>query len=163
MTGAYATQTSGGSVTENGIISYVGRLSYNYKQRYYLQGSVRRDGISKLSEANRWNNFTGYSAGWNIANEEFFSSLNSTINEFKLRGSYSEVGNTEIGSYPYLGLTSASPYGTLNGIAFTQFGNDQLLWETSKKTDYGVDLSLLNNKIRPVSYTHLTLPTSDLV
>ena len=148
VTGAYATQTSGGSVTENGIISYVGRLSYNYKQKYYLQGSVRRDGISKLSEANRWNNFTGYSAGWNIANEEFFSSLNSTINEFKLRGSYSEVGNTEIGSYPYLGLTSASPYGTLNGIAFTQFGNDQLLWETSKKTDYGVDLSLLNNKIR---------------
>ena len=148
VTGAYATQTSGGSVTENGIISYVGRLSYNYKQRYYLQGSVRRDGISKLSEAKRWNNFTGYSAGWNIANEDFFSSLNSTINEFKLRGSYSEVGNTEIGSYPYLGLTSASPYGTLNGIAFTQFGNDQLLWETSKKTDYGVDLSLLNNKIR---------------
>lgn len=148
VTGAYATQTSGGSITENGIISYLGRLSYNYKQRYFLQGSVRRDGISKLSEAKRWNNFTGYSAGWNVANEPFFGELKNTINEFKLRGSYSEVGNTEIGSYPYLGLTSASQYGTINGIAFTQFGNDQLLWETSKKTDYGLDLSILNNKLR---------------
>ncbi|TDU42856.1 TonB-linked SusC/RagA family outer membrane protein [Gelidibacter sediminis] len=148
VTNAYGTQESGGSVTENGIISYVGRISYNYKQRYFLQGSIRRDGISKLSEAKRWNNFTGYSAGWNIANEEFFRDIKGTINEFKIRASYSEVGNTEIGSYPYLGLTSASQYGTLNGIAFTQFGNDQLLWETSKKTDFGLDLGMFNNKLR---------------
>lgn len=147
VTGAYGTQTSGGSVTENGISSYVGRLSYNFKNRYYLQGSIRRDGISKLSEATRWNNFTGYSAGWDISNEEFFSGLSSSISLLKLRGSYSEVGNTDIGSYPYLGLTSASQYGTLNGIAFTQFGNDQLLWETSKKTDFGLDLGLFNNKL----------------
>ncbi len=148
VTGAYGTQQSGGSITENGIISYVGRISYNYKQKYFLQGSLRRDGISKLSSDNRWNNFTGYSAGWNIANEDFFKNLNSDISEFKIRGSYSEVGNTEIGSYPYLGLTSASQYGTLNGIAFTQFGNDQLLWETSKKTDFGLDLRLLDNNLR---------------
>ena len=147
VTDAYGVQTSGGGVTENGIISYLGRVNYNYKNRYFIQGSLRRDGLSKLSEAKRWHNFTGYSAGWNIANEEFFSNIRSTISEFKLRASYSEVGNTEIGSYPYLGLTSASQYGTLNGIAFTQFGNDQLLWETSKKTDYGVDLSLFNNKL----------------
>ncbi|WP_163514066.1 SusC/RagA family TonB-linked outer membrane protein [Gelidibacter japonicus] len=148
VTNAYGTQTSGGSITENGIISYVGRVNYNYKQKYFLQGSIRRDGISKLSEANRWNNFTGYSAGWNIANEEFFGNLKNTINEFKLRGSYSEVGNTEIGSYPYLGLTSAAKYGTLNGLTFSQFGNDQLLWETSKKTDFGLDAALWNNKLR---------------
>lgn len=148
VTNAYGTQTSGGGITENGIISYVGRLSYNYKQKYFLQGSIRRDGISKLSEANRWNNFTGYSAGWNIANEGFWGDLKNTINEFKLRGSYSEVGNTEIGSYPYLGLTSASKYGNLNGITFSQFGNDQLLWETSKKTDFGLDVALFNNRLR---------------
>ncbi|MFD0834179.1 SusC/RagA family TonB-linked outer membrane protein [Mariniflexile aquimaris] len=147
VTGAYGTQESGGSITENGIISYVGRLSYNYKQKYFIQGSVRRDGISKLSAENRWNNFLGYSAGWDIANEGFFESLKDIIGQFKIRGSYSEVGNTEIGNYPYLGLTSASQYGSLNGIAFTQFGNDQLLWETSKKTDYGVDISFLKDKI----------------
>lgn len=148
VSNAYGTQTSGGGVTENGIISYIGRLSYNYKQKYFLQGSIRRDGISKLSPETRWNNFTGYSAGWNIANEEFFSGLKSTINEFKLRGSYSEVGNTEIGSYPYLSLVRASKYGDANGIVFAQMGNDALLWETSKKTDFGLDLALFNNKLR---------------
>ncbi|MGC1514885.1 MAG: SusC/RagA family TonB-linked outer membrane protein, partial [Maribacter sp.] len=147
VTGAFGTQTSGGSVFENGISSYVGRLTYNYKQKYFLQASIRRDGISKLSEENRWTSFSGYSAGWNIANEEFWDGLKSTISEFKIRGSYSEVGNTEIGSYPYLGLTSASQYGALNGIAFTQFGNDQLLWETSKKTDFGVDFGFFENKL----------------
>jgi hypothetical protein len=100
-----------------------------------LQGSVRRDGISQLSPSTRWNNFTGYSAGWNIANENFMSGLKKHISDFKIRASYSEVGNINIGSYPYLGLTSASQYGSANGLAFTQFGNDALQWETSKKTD----------------------------
>lgn len=148
VTGSYGTQESGGSVTENGIISYLGRLSYNYKQRYFLQGSFRRDGISSLGDVNRWSNFTGYSAGWNVANEEFMASINKYINEFKIRGSYSQVGNASIGNYPYLGLTTASQYGTLNGIAFSQFGNDALKWESSKKTDFGVDLGLLNNKLK---------------
>ncbi|RTY86539.1 SusC/RagA family TonB-linked outer membrane protein [Flavobacterium sp. RSP15] len=148
VTGAYGVQQSGGSVTEIGIMSYIGRLSYNYKQRYFVQASIRRDGISKLSADSRWNNFSGYSAGWNIANEEFMKPLSNIVNEFKLRASYSEVGNTEIGTYPYLGLTSASQYGALNGIAFTQFGNDLLQWETSKKTDFGVDLALFQNKVK---------------
>jgi hypothetical protein len=64
-----------------------------------LQGS-RRDGISQLSPSTRWN--TGYSAGWNIANENFMSGLKKHISDFKIRASYSEVGNINIGSYPYL-------------------------------------------------------------
>ena len=148
VTGAYGTQESGGSVTEVGIMSYIGRLSYNYKQKYFLQGSIRRDGISKLAAATRWENFTGYSAGWNIAKENFMSGLTDVVSDFKVRASYSEVGNTEIGTYPYLGLTSASQYGALNGIAFTQFGNDALSWETSKKTDLGLDVSLFSDKLK---------------
>jgi TonB-linked SusC/RagA family outer membrane protein len=148
VTGAYGTQESGGGITEIGIISYIGRASYNYKQKYFLQGSIRRDGISRLSPDTRWNAFTGYSAGWNVANENFWSGLKKYVSDFKLRASYAEVGNIEIGTYPYLGLTSASQYGALNGIAFTQFGNDQLQWETSKKTDFGVDLAFYNNKVK---------------
>ncbi|CAM3952858.1 TonB-dependent receptor [Flavobacterium cucumis] len=147
VTGSYETQESGGSVTESGIMSYIGRLNYNFEEKYFFQASIRRDGISKLSPETRWNNFTGFSAGWNIAKESFFSNLNKHINELKLRGSYSEVGNTDIGSYPYLGLTSASPYASSNGIAFTQFGNDALLWETSSKTDFGIDLAFFNNRL----------------
>lgn len=147
VTGSYATQESGGGVSERGIVSYVGRLSYNYKQKYFLQGSLRRDGISQLSADNRWYTFTGYSAGWNIANEEFMSNARDIISELKVRASYSQTGNSEIGNYPYLGLTLPSQYGSLNGLAFSQFGNDQLRWESSKKTDIGVDLAFLNNKI----------------
>ncbi|WP_040473604.1 SusC/RagA family TonB-linked outer membrane protein [Flavobacterium frigoris] len=148
VTGAYGIQESGGSVTEVGIVSYIGRLAYNYDERYFLGASIRRDGLSKLDPSQRWNNFTGYSAAWNIANEGFMKGISNTVNDFKVRASYSEVGNTEIGSYPYLGLTSASKYGDNNGIAFTQFGNNILQWETSKKTDFGVDLALFNNKLK---------------
>lgn len=148
VTGSYGTQESGGGITEIGIMSYLGRLSYNYKQKYFIQGSYRRDGISKLAPETRWTSFTGYSAGWNIAKESFMSNLNKYISDFKLRASYAEIGNTEIGTYPYLGLTSASQYGALNGIAFTQFGNDQLQWETSLKTNYGIDLAFYNNRVK---------------
>jgi len=148
VTGSYGTQESGGGISEVGIMSYLGRVSYNYKQKYFIQGSFRRDGISKLAPETRWTSFTGYSAGWNIAKESFMSKLNKYISDFKLRASYAEIGNTEIGTYPYLGLTSASQYGALNGIAFTQFGNDQLQWETSLKTNFGIDLALYNNRVK---------------
>lgn len=147
VTGAYANQESGGSMTEVGLMSYVARLSYNFKGRYFLQGSVRRDGISKLGPDTRWNNFYGYSGGWNVANENFFEGIKHIVNELKFRGSYSETGNTDIGTYPYLNLTLPSKYGALNGIAFTQMGNDALQWETSSKVDAGVDVGLFNNKL----------------
>lgn len=148
ITNSYSTKDSGGSQSENGIISYVGRLNYDYDKRYFLQASIRRDGISKLSEDTRWNNFTGFSGGWTISNEDFMESLNPVVSDLRIRASYSEVGNTEIGNYPYLGLTASSPYGPLNGIAYSQFGNDQLQWERSKKTDYGLELGLFDNKFR---------------
>ncbi len=148
VTGAYTTQQANGSVSENGIVSYVTRFGYNFKQRYYIQGSLRRDGLSKLPTDSKWNIYPGYSAGWNIAKESFMSGINKYVSEFKLRASYSEVGNTDIANYPYFNLTSASQYGTANGIGYTQFGNNLLQWESSKKYDYGVDLSVLNNKVK---------------
>ena len=148
VTDAYGTQIANGGISENGIISYLARGNYNYKQRYFLQGSIRRDGLSKLPTANRWTTFTGYSAGWNIANESFMEPLSGVISEFKLRGSYAQVGNTEIGDYPYFNLTTASKYGDLNGIGYSQFGNNQLNWESSKKTDFGADLAFFRNRLK---------------
>ncbi|MGB4841050.1 MAG: TonB-dependent receptor [Saprospiraceae bacterium] len=147
VSNAYEVQQSGGGATEIGLMSYIGRVNYNYDQKYFGQLSVRRDGISKLSPEQRWNNFVGYSVGWNIANESFMKDMKDVISQFKLRYSFSAVGNTEIGTYPYLGLAIASPYGTLNGIAFNQFGNDALTWETSNKTDFGIDAGLFNDKL----------------
>lgn len=146
VTSSYSVQESGGGVTEEGFMSYLGRLSYNYKQKYFLQGSIRRDGLSRFDANNRWENFIGYSAGWNIAKESFFQGLTKYVNEFKLRASYAEVGNQLVGNspYPFRGLTIASSYGALNGLGFSQFGNDELTWETSKKTDFGIDFGLFN-------------------
>lgn len=148
VSNSYGVQASGGGATEAGIISYLGRINYNYDQRYFAQFSYRRDGLSKLSEANRWNDFIGYSLGWNIANESFWSDMKNTVSQLKLRYSYAAVGNTEFGSYPYLGLTVASKYGALNGLAFNQFGNDALTWETSKKSDFGLDVAFMDNRLR---------------
>jgi TonB-dependent starch-binding outer membrane protein SusC len=160
VTGAYETQESGGGITEGSIISYIGRASYNYKQKYFIQGSIRRDGLSKFAPDKRWNNFSGVSAGWNIAKEGFMTGISDIVSDFKIRGSYSGVGNTEIGytdlgnstdnagTYAYLNLASPSQYGSLNGLAFTQYANPKLTWETSDKIDYGIDVALFNNKIK---------------
>jgi TonB-linked SusC/RagA family outer membrane protein len=147
---SYSTKDSGGSVTENGIISYLGRFTYNFKEKYFIQASIRRDGISKLDPDTRWTNFPGVSAGWTISKEEFMQPLSSVITDLKLRASYSKVGNTDIlngANYPYLGLTISSPYAKLNGLGYYQFGNDKLQWESSAKSDFGVDLGLLNNRL----------------
>lgn len=148
VSNSYGVQSSGGGATESGLIAYLGRVNYNYDQKYFAQLSFRRDGLSKLSESNRWNNFLGYSLGWNVANESFWGNLKNTISQFKLRYSYAAVGNTEFGSYPYLGLTVGSRYGALNGLAFSQFGNDALTWETSKKSDFGLDVAFMSNRLR---------------
>ncbi len=145
--GSYGTQMSGGSMTQNGFNSYAGRLNYNYDLRYFIQASVRYDGISSLPADNRYGLFPGASAGWTISNESFMEDV-SFISDLKVRGSYAEVGNTDIGNYPYLGLYSNAQYANYNGIAYSQIGNDQLKWETSKKTDIGVDAAFIENKLK---------------
>ena len=145
--GSYGTQSSGGSMTQNGFNSFAGRLNYNYAQKYFLQASIRRDGISRLPKDNRYGIFPGASVGWTISRESFMSDL-EFISDIKVRASYAEVGNVDIGNYPYLGLYSNAKYADYNGIAFSQIGNDQLKWETSKKTDIGLDASFVDNKYK---------------
>lgn len=145
--GSYGTQLSGGSMTQNGFNSYAGRVNYNYDLRYFIQASVRYDGISSLPVDNRYGVFPGASAGWTVSNESFMENA-TWLSDLKVRGSYAEVGNTDIGNYPYLGLYSNAKYADYNGIAFSQIGNDQLQWETSKKTDIGVDAAFLESKLQ---------------
>lgn len=148
ISGSVGTMSVGGGLSENGFISYAGRLNYNFKGRYFIQGSVRYDGISALPEANKWGLFPGGSIGWNVAQEPFMAGLTDIISDFKVRASYAQVGNTSIGNYPYLGLYSSAKYADYNGIAFSQIGNNQLQWETSKKLDVGFDALLYNGKYK---------------
>jgi len=148
ISGTYGTQNSGGGLSENGFISYAGRLNYNFKGKYFLQGSLRYDGISSLPESTRWGMFPGASVGWTVSKEEFMSGITNIVSDLKIRASYAKVGNVSIGNYPYFGLYGSAKYADYNGIAFSQAGNDQLEWETSTKYDVGIDALFLDGRYK---------------
>ncbi len=141
------TQSVNGGYAKSGFTSLFGRINYDFRNRYFAQVSFRRDGQSSLSANNRYGNFPGFSLGWRISEEDFWtnSGLNRVINEMKFRGSYAVVGNT-LNGFPYLSTYGLSPYASINGIAISAVGNSSLLWETNKKIDVGVDMSLFNNR-----------------
>lgn len=162
ITNVFEEQFIGGNRTEDGIRSFIGRLSYNFDQRYFVQLSLRNDALSKLDKKNREKTFLGASAGWTVSNEAFWGNLKDVVNDFKIRGSYAETGNTNIGSYPYLGVYSANKYGDVTGIGYDQFGNDNLRWETTTKLNVGIDLGFIQNRLR-ISADYFTNKTNDMV
>ncbi|WP_233454731.1 SusC/RagA family TonB-linked outer membrane protein [Hymenobacter negativus] len=144
-----STPTVYGDFLENGLQSYFGRLNYSFKDRYLVSFTLRSDELSSLPVATRRHAYPGGSLGWRISEEGFFknSSLVNVWNEFKIRGSYASVGNTNIGYFPYVGYYQPAQYASQPGISYGQFGNDQLKWETSKKQDYGIDLGFFKGRL----------------
>ncbi|WP_109831751.1 SusC/RagA family TonB-linked outer membrane protein [Reichenbachiella versicolor] len=135
------------------MASFVGRLEYNYKQKYNLMALVRRDGSSNFSEENRWGTFNSFSASWNVADEEFWSALSSVSDNFKLRAGYGELGNERIRPYSYSPTINTVnldyPFGASNlqpGAVSEGYANDQVKWETSITTNVGTDIGLFKNK-----------------
>jgi TonB-linked SusC/RagA family outer membrane protein len=148
VSGSYSTQNSGGGLAENGFISYAGRFNYNFKGKYFIQASLRHDGISSLPKVNRYGLFPGVSAGWTISKESFMDGIKDVFSDLKVRASYAKVGNVNIGNYPYLYTYSPAKYADYNGIAFSQAGNEFLKWETSTKYDVGFDALLFDGKYK---------------
>jgi len=150
ISSSVGTQVSGGSSVPYGFESYFGRLNYNYKGKYLASITLRYDGLSSLSSANRYGTFPGGSLGWRLSEEGFYknSGLAKIVNDIKVRASYAEVGNTNIGSFPYAGLFSAAQYASQNGIGFSQMGNYELQWELSKKTDFGAEFGFFEDRMR---------------
>ncbi|MGB4844634.1 MAG: TonB-dependent receptor [Ferruginibacter sp.] len=149
ITNTYVNQFSGGFYGKRGYQSFFGRLNYDFDNRYFLQFSMRRDGLSSLPVGNQYGNFYGGSLGWRISAEKFWSSigLNRFISEMKLRGSYAEVGNELASRFPFLSTYGAAPYGGASGLAANRIGNPSLRWEVSKKINYGFDMTFLKNRI----------------
>lgn len=140
------------SLSENILLSYVGRLNYEYAGKYLFGASVRRDGSSKFAPGNKWGTFPSFSAGWRLSEEEFLKAV-PAINELKLRGSWGQTGFNSIGDYEWQPLVQANntvyPFGnnpTL-GSYFNQLGNTDLSWEVTTMYNIGMDISLFNNKI----------------
>ena len=134
------------------LISYVGRVNYEYDGKYLLSASIRRDGSSLFAPGNKWGNFPSASVGWRINQEGFMKGL-SQISELKLRASYGKTGFNGIGNYAWQSLVNADatayPFGSANGLGsyFNGLGNTDLKWETTDMVNFGIDGGLFNNRI----------------
>jgi TonB-linked SusC/RagA family outer membrane protein len=156
VTSTLQTLDAGGFFDKAGFVSFFGRVTYDYRNKYFAQFSTRRDGQSRLAPQNRYGTFPGGSVGWRISEEDFWkgSGINKIISEVKLRGSYAVVGNTITawGSYPYLSSFGAAPYAGIAGNAPTNVGNADLQWETNKKINGGIDVTFLQRLTLTVDY-----------
>jgi len=149
ISGTIGTQYAGGSYEERAFNSVFGRLNYSFKDRYLVTGTLRHDKISSLPWGNQGATLPGISLGWRLSNEDFFknSAALRFIDDLKIRGGWAEVGNVEIGAFPYAGIYAPRLYGSVSGLYFNQVGNPGLTFETSKKINFGIDVSLFNNRI----------------
>ena len=136
--------------------SYFGRVMYNYRNKYYIQGNIRRDGSSRFAPDSRWGTFLSASAGWVFTSENFISGTKDWFDFGKLRVSYGELGNERInGYYPYqTTLTPAYSVGYIGNTVTSLPGYSQtaavvrdLTWETTTTYDVGVDLTFLKNRL----------------
>lgn len=140
------------------LASQFARLTYKFAERYILTGTVRRDGSSRFMRGNRWGVFPSVSAAWRIKEESFLKDVDF-ISNLKLRASYGEAGNQNIGLFQYQSsyITGkrSSNYGYvfgqdktyIDGMVQSFLPNPNLKWETSKQTDIGIDLGFFNNKL----------------
>ncbi|KUG08560.1 SusC/RagA family TonB-linked outer membrane protein [Solirubrum puertoriconensis] len=137
--------------------SYLGQVTYDYKQRYLLTGAVRRDGSSRFDPDNRWGTFWAASAGWRISEEGFFDAV-SAVSNLKLRASYGSLGNESLngpfgGSYLWQGAVNPNvnyPFGgdnIQNGSIQTQLVSNNIAWEERRTTNVGFDAGFLEDRI----------------
>ncbi|RYD91059.1 MAG: SusC/RagA family TonB-linked outer membrane protein, partial [Sphingobacteriales bacterium] len=144
-------------------LSYFGRLSYNYQEKYLLNATLRADASSKFMAGNRWGYFPSVSAGWIISSEDFLKNSVSWLNFLKLRASWGQVGNQDIADFQYAspintstGFSSSNPaahytFGTSNintpGAYPNRLSNPFVTWETSEQTNIGLDAKLAANRL----------------
>ena len=143
--------TAGGGPYETALVSYFGRLQYNFKEKYLFNATFRADGSSKFAPDHRWGYFPSVSAGWITSREDFMQNI-SWLNFFKLRGSWGQVGNQSVDAYKYLSLISFSQagysFGPAEGVNTqgawpSSLGNPIVKWETSEQTNIGFDATVV--------------------
>ncbi|WP_345032844.1 TonB-dependent receptor [Ravibacter arvi] len=135
------------------MIGSFGRVMYNYAGKYYLTGSIRRDGSSKFGADKKWGVFPSVSAAWRISDEKFFSPFQKYISDLKLRGGWGIIGNAGIDNYLALATLESKPYVLGGGAAVSagyaegKIANSILGWEETTDWSAGIDAEILNNRI----------------
>ncbi|WP_207535302.1 SusC/RagA family TonB-linked outer membrane protein [Desertivirga arenae] len=157
-----ATGTSAAAYSDASVF---GRLGYNYKSRYILQGTIRRDGSSKFGENNKWGTFLSASAAWRLSDEAFMKWSKPLLNDAKLRFGVGQAGNDAIGNYSsYTLINFGEEYynGNSSAAESSTLGNDAIQWETTTSKNLGLDLQFLKGRVNFVA-DYYTKTTSDLL
>lgn len=141
---------SGNLLNKRALLSYLGRLSYDYNLRYIVTASFRRDGNSALGMERKWGSFGGASFGWTVSEEQFFKDwdIENILSSVRFRASWGRVGNGDVDPYASLDLYSSSLYGAEATWNISQAGNANLGWETGEQTNIGADIALFNNRLQ---------------
>ena len=154
------------AISEWALSSGIGRMNYNYDDRYLVSGSIRADGSSRF--AKRWGLFPSAAVAWRLSNESFLKDVR-WLTDFKLRSSYGLTGNNSIGDYQYMALLGGSSYvlgsggeTIAPGVRLGSPGNSALTWEKTSQVDFGVDLSLWKNRVS-LTVDYYNKQTQDLL
>ncbi|RYY53375.1 MAG: TonB-dependent receptor [Chitinophagaceae bacterium] len=137
------------------LASYFARFNYAFRNKYLFEANIRYDGSSKNAKVNRWNAFPSVSAGWRLAQEEWFHEALPVFNEFKLRGSWGRLGNSDavgFGNYEniaQLAAGTAYPFNNVRSRSFYQarLASPDKVWEKIETSDIGIDLALLKSRL----------------
>jgi TonB-linked SusC/RagA family outer membrane protein len=132
-----------GNETDYTFSSLFGRITYSFDNKYLFKASIRRDGSSRFGANNKYGTFPAFSAGW-IMSEESFLKDNKVVSFLKLKGSWGQLGNAEIGNFASRQLYGPNSYNLKTGLTFTQAGNPDLTWEKSSQVDLGFEVGFLN-------------------
>jgi TonB-linked SusC/RagA family outer membrane protein len=150
-TGDVTTEHNSGFSQDWALMSYFGRLNYSFNDRYLVEANIRYDGSSRFAKGHKWGVFPSFSAGWIVSNENFMSD-NSIFKNLKLRASWGQLGNQDIGFYRFsssvsTGVNYSFNDNEVNGYTQTSFANENITWETAEQLNFGVDMSFLNGRL----------------
>jgi len=156
-----------GTADDYSLMSYFGRVSYEFAGKYLFAANIRADGSSKFAKDNRWGIFPSVSGGWRISKENFFSNLTDVISDLKIRASWGQLGNDKIRNYEYFSTITSVDLPTLNGEAFTalaqsRFANNEIKWEVTTQFDAGIDMGFFEDRIY-LSADYFDKKTSDIL
>ncbi|WP_432221065.1 SusC/RagA family TonB-linked outer membrane protein [Flavobacterium sp. TMP13] len=164
--GLNASQAISSYYSDYSLLSYLGRVSYGYDDRFLLTASLRRDGSSKFQGDNKWSTFPSVGAAWKLSNESFIQDLD-VVSNLKLRAGWGITGSQAINPYSTLGLLNNLSYSYGTGVLSPAYSlgspsTPDLKWETTEQKDFGIDVSFLNNRLN-ISADYYDKKTSDLL
>ena len=146
----------GGYPYSSSLLSFFGGVNFDYGSKYLVSANLRYDGSSKFAKGHKWGLFPSVSAAWRFSGEEFMKSAGSWFSDGKIRASYGHIGNQNIGGGAYMSTWGSTIYDRYNfgspstaviGAGVTSVGNPELMWETSRQFDVGLDLSFFNSSL----------------